>query len=492
MKNLKNWVLVFGMGLLIIGLAQPVWGQFPRRMRALPPRQPATPSSMQSKLRFRPGEVIVKVRNEMSTLSRGLPTIKNTGSRSLDRLNEQFGVTSVEPVFRAQAGRVIQQESPLSQVFLFNLKEGVDEYTALQAYSRLEEVEYVELNYLYYVFETPNDAFVSSQYALYSSSYQGIDALRGWDIQKGDPSVIIAVVDTGVDYNHEDLAGKVIKGYDFVNGDYDPKDDHGHGTHVAGIIGAISNNGRGIAGVCPGCSVLAMKVVTADGSGSNSWIANGIANAANSGAKVINLSLGGLERAQTIELAVQQAYQRGVVIVAASGNDGSPSPLYPAALPEVISVGATDRYGDHASFSNYGSTLELAAPGQAIYSTLPGNSYEAWNGTSMAAPHVAGLAGLLLSQNPSLTNEQVRQIMEATAQDLGSAGKDSYFGYGRINAYAALSQSSGGAYPTPVANYPTPGSGYTPLCGYGLGELLMVALVGVGWVHLTRRSSHRK
>lgn len=444
---------------------------------------------------FRTGQIIIKIRDNQASLSRAMKSnTADTGSRNLNLLNQQFGVTRVDPVFQSRAGRRLQQDSPLTNVLLLKLGQGVDEQTALRAYSSLEEVEYAELNYLYYIFVTPNDAFFSSQYALYSPSYQGIDAVDGWDLAQGDPSVIIAIVDTGIDYTHEDLVGKVIQGYDFVNEDFDPKDDHGHGTHVAGIAGAIANNGVGIAGVCPGCSLLAIKVIAADGSGENAWIANGIANAVNLGARVINLSLGGLDRSSTMELAIKQAYQSGVLIVAASGNDGSGVTLYPAGFSEVTAVGATDQAGNRASFSNYGNHLEVAAPGQAIYSTLPGNRYEAWNGTSMAAPHVAGLAGLLLSKNPALTNQQVRQLMDATAQDLGPAGRDASFGYGRINAYAALQGSGNGSnypFPTPVPGatpgpYPTPAPGYAGLCGPGMEGLFAIALIGLGWVNLER------
>jgi thermitase len=454
--------------------------------------QPNVPVQGGDKPGFRAGEIIVKIRDELPSVSRGMTmNIMDTGSRNLNMLNQQFGVTKVEPVFKSRSGRKLLQDSRLSNVLLLNLREDVEETTALQAYTSLEEVEYAELNYLYYIFVTPNDSFFSSQYALYSPSYQGIDAVGGWDIEQGNNSIIVAIIDTGIDYTHEDLTGKVIRGYDFVNEDYDPRDDHGHGTHVAGVAGATANNGRGIAGVCPGCSLLAIKVVSANGSGDNASIANGIANAVSHGAQVINLSLGGLDRSSTIKLAVEQAYQSGAVIVAASGNDGSGVPLYPAAFSEVIAVGATDRYGDRASFSNYGSHLELAAPGQSIYSTLPGNSYEAWNGTSMACPHAAGLAGLLLSQDPTLTNQQVRQLMAATAQDLGSAGLDSYFGYGRINAYSALTQTpgSGGNYPVPTPGpdpYPTPSPGYTPLCGSGMEGVFAMALVGLCWVNIER------
>ena len=465
----------------IAALAQPCFGQT------------QTPSPLIGRPGFRAGEIIVKIRDRLAPVSRAMErNTQDTGSRNLDLLNQQFGVTKVAPVFQARIGRAFEPDSPLQNVMLLNLRQGTDEKTAMQSYASLEEVEYAELNYLYYVFATPNDPFFASQYALQSQSYQGIDAVDGWNLGQGSNSVIVAIVDTGIDYTHEDLAGKVIKGYDYVNEDFDPKDDHGHGTHVAGIVGAIANNSRGIAGVCPACSLLAVKVVGSDGSGSNSWIANGIANAASLGARVINLSLGGMDRSSTIQLAVQQAYAKGAVIVAASGNDGSGVTLYPAGFPEVIAVGATDKNGGRASFSNYGSHLDVAAPGQAIYSSLPGNRYEAWNGTSMAAPHVAGLAGLLFSKNPALTNVQVRQIMEATAQDLGAAGRDASFGYGRINVYAALNAASGGGVnypaPTPVAGNPYPPAqpGETGACGPGLQSLFALTLFGLGWVNLAR------
>ena len=455
-----------------------------------------------SSTNFRPGELIVKVRDEFLSVSRAMTqNAQNTGSRSLDALNQQFGVTNVTTVFNNRAGgRALSEKSPLSKVMLLDLGEDVDEKTALRSYAGLEEVEYAELNYIYHIFSIPNDPYISSQYALYSGSSNGINALGGWDIESGSRSIMIGVIDTGVDYRHEDLSGKVVKGYDFVNEDYDPMDDNGHGTHVAGIAAGIANNGRGIAGVCRDCSVLAVKVVTADGSGANTWIANGIANAVNLGAQVLNLSLGGLDNSNTIRLAVEQAYAQGAVIVAASGNDGSSVPMYPAALSQTISVGATGRYGDKASFSNYGSSLELAAPGESIYGTVPGNGYEAWNGTSMASPHVAGAVGLLLSRNPSLSNTQVRQVLASTATDLGPSGRDSYFGYGRINILAALGQvpdSSGNLPNNPIPDdgdipypSPSPGSGY--LCGSGGGGLFAATLVALGMVNIGRLRRKRR
>ena len=454
--------------------------------------QPTMPVARVAGATYRANEVIVKIRDNQPSLARSMKlNTLNTGSRNLNLLNAQFGVVNVQPVFSAQAGRVIQQEDALSNVMLLTLREDVDEHAALRAYASLTEVEYAELNYLYHIFGVPNDPFFSSQYGLYNTSSQGIDAINGWELEQGRDSVIIAIVDTGVDYNHEELSGRVIKGYDFVNNDTDPKDDNGHGTHVAGIAAARMNNGRGIAGVCPGCSILAVKVVTANGAGANTWIANGIANAVSLGANVINLSLGGLERSQTIELAIKQAYARGIVVIAASGNDGSSLPLYPAAFPEVIAVGATNQRGERASFSSYGTHLAVAAPGEAIPGSLPNNSYASWNGTSMASPHVAGLAGLILSRNAGLNNAQVRQILITTADDLGTAGQDQYFGYGRINALAALSQTpdNGGAYPDPVdpSPYPTPSPGGIATCGERVAGVFAMTLVGIGLVAVERR-----
>ena len=437
---------------------------------------------------YRPGEVIIKIRDDLPSLSRALTANStSTESRNLNALNQQFGVTMAQPVFNSKAGgRAIQPDSPLNNVLLLNLAAHVDETTALRAYASLGEVEYAELNYLYYVFGVPNDPFISSQYALYSQSSNGISAIGGWDIERGKNSVTIAIVDTGVDYNHEDLRGKVIQGYDFANEDYDPMDDNGHGTHVAGIAAATTNNGIGVAGVCQGCSILAIKVISADGSGANSWIANGIANAVSRGANVINLSLGGLDNSNTIRLAIQQATRQNALVTAASGNDGSSLPLYPAALAEVMAVGATNKYGDKASFSNYGSHIAVVAPGEGIYSSLAGNRYDAWNGTSMASPHVAGLAGLIWSRNPSLSNQQVRQIITATARDLGVNGRDTYFGYGEINAQAALSETpdSGGNYtptnPDDSSDYPAPSTGGN-ICGRGFTWLFGVgAFIAVG------------
>lgn len=264
-----------------------------------------------------------------------------------------------------------------------------------------------------------------------------IMANYAWRYQVGSSRVLVAVVDTGVDYTHEDLAGTVINGWDFVNNDADARDDHGHGTHVAGTIAATINNNKGIAGVSPNVQILAVKVLSASGSGSWSGVANGIVYAANRGAKVINLSLGG-GASLTVKAAVDYAWSKGALVACAAGNSGPQQPIYPAAYPSCLAVGATDQNDQRASFSNY-APEGVAAPGVLILSTFPGNQYRSWNGTSMATPHVAGVAALIFSNDSyHRTNVRVRQILTTTTQDIGAPGKDPIFGYGRINAWRAV------------------------------------------------------
>jgi thermitase len=259
----------------------------------------------------------------------------------------------------------------------------------------------------------------------------------------GSPAIKIAIIDSGILASHPEFAGRILPGYDFVNNDTDPHDDYGHGTHVAGIAAAGANNGIGMIGVCPLCSIIPVKVLDQYNQGEWSNVAAGILFAVDAGANVINLSLGGQSIPQPVEEAIRYAVQHNVVVVAAVGNGRTNAPFYPAAMDEVVGVAATRNDDTRWSLSNYGSFVELSAPGYAVYSTYNdmNNTYKGYNymsGTSMAAPHVAGLAGLLFSQNPALTVEALRVLMRSTAVDLGDPGRDDYFGYGRIDAFAAL------------------------------------------------------
>ncbi|WP_028544946.1 S8 family peptidase [Paenibacillus taiwanensis] len=284
----------------------------------------------------------------------------------------------------------------------------------------------------------PNDAL----YKPYQWNLPLIHANQGWNLSKGKKSVIIAVVDTGVDMNHRDLKDKLLKGYNVFAPDKPPQDDVGHGTHVAGIIGAQVNNQEGIAGMTWHNPIMPIKVLDGSGSGTSYSVAEGIIWAADHGAKVINLSLGNYAQGAFLHDAIKYAYNKDVVLIAATGNDNTGQPGYPAAYSEVFAVSATNQDKTKAEYSNYGDYVDVVAPGTTIASTYPQNQYAALSGTSMASPHVTALAGLIRSINPSLKNTEVYDIMRKSVADIGSSGKDIYFGYGLIDVERSLSLAS--------------------------------------------------
>ena len=326
---------------------------------------------------------------------------------------------------------------------------------ALASYRANANVVYAEPDYLAYGTFTPDDEY----YTTLQYGPQKIQANLAWDITTGNPNVIVAVVDSGADFSHPDLQGKLLAGWDYVNGDADPSDDYGHGTHVAGIVGAGTNNTAGIAGIGFNTRLLVVKVLDQYNSGSYSNIALGITYAADQGARIINLSLGGYADSTTLRDAVEYAWNRGALLVAAAGNGATSNPFYPAAYVHVMGVSGTNASDGRLSISNYGDYVSVSAPGDSIYSTnwVSGSSgYGYRSGTSQAAPHVSGVAALLLAQDGSRTNTQLWSIIESTADDIGPAGRDPYFGYGRVNAYKALSNGQPAPTPTPVPPTPTP------------------------------------
>ncbi|MBI2569278.1 MAG: S8 family serine peptidase [Candidatus Schekmanbacteria bacterium] len=263
-----------------------------------------------------------------------------------------------------------------------------------------------------------------------------INAPEAWTITTGSGTVAIAVLDTGVDLAHEDLAGRLllVNGADIVNGDDDPSDDAGHGTHVAGIAAATGDNSLGVAGVCWSCRLMPIKVLDAGGTGSFSDIAAGISLATANGADIINLSLGAATSSQAIQDAVDAAWAAGAVVVAAAGNSGTTTPFYPAANNNVMAVAAVDREGSRASFSSSGTWIDVAAPGVEIWSTVPGNAYAQWSGTSMAAPMVSGILGLLVSSNPTWNAHLLTEHVARTSKEIPAAS----IGAGLASAGAAL------------------------------------------------------
>lgn len=309
------------------------------------------------------------------------------------------------------------------------------------------EIQYAEPNYIVQSFFTPNDPDFSSQWNL-----QKINAPTAWNTIQGGFGPI-AVLDTGIDSNHPDLSGEVKIGYNFIADNTDTSDDNGHGTHVAGIIDASTNNGIGVASIGFRGTLLPVKILDSTGAGTDGSVASGITYAVDNGAKIINLSLGGSSFSQTEQDAVNYATSKGVIVVAAAGNNSNNSPVYPAADSGVLAVSASDSNDNLASFSSYGSDVFVSAPGDNITSTYNNGGYAQMSGTSMAAPHLAGLLGLALSYQGS-SGKNIIDAIKQTSDKVGSYPYDSngwnqYFGYGRIDAGKFLTLLAG-ATPTPT------------------------------------------
>lgn len=327
----------------------------------------------------------------------------------------------------------------------------------LKALSRNPLVEYVEEDSVATAFFLPTDTFFERQWGLENTGQviQGvagavdadIDGPTAWDATYGN--VKVAILDTGVDQDHEDLSVKLGLQKNFTSS-ITVDDLYGHGTHVAGIAAAVTDNGMGVAGGCPGCVLMNGKVLDDRGSGYYSWIVNGIIWAADNGAKVINLSLGGPVKSSTLERAVNYAWKKGVVVVAAAGNSANPSKTYPAAYTNVIAVAATNNQDKKASFSSYGiKWVDVAAPGENIFSTFPNHSfviqtsygrsqnYDFASGTSMATPMTSAVAALIWSSPSYGTSaSKVRSRLESTCEKISGTG--TYWSAGRVNAAKAL------------------------------------------------------
>jgi thermitase len=325
------------------------------------------------------------------------------------------------------------------------------------------DIEYAEPDYSASIAATPNDTLFQYQYALYNTGQNLIDVIPGspqgtsradikataaWEETKGSRDIVIAVLDTGIDLVHPDLDDKVISGgRDLVNDDFDATDDNGHGTFVAGIAAAETDNSEGIAGVAWNCSLLPVKCMDAEGDGFYSDIIEGIRWAADEGAAVINLSLGGTVASLALEDAVRYAFDNDVIVTAAAGNE-SDSVLYPAAYDDYcLAVAATDQNDVRPTWSNYGPEIDIGAPGDRIAGPVPSWYFEDnfpygfGSGTSASTPHVAGFAALIKSFKPWLTAGEIMNIIRYSADDVNAEtypGKDEFLGYGRINMETAL------------------------------------------------------
>lgn len=427
MKKLNLWVLA------VCLVAAALFGVLYHQVQAQGPAD------------YRPGEVLVKFKPGVSAAT-AMAVHQRLGSR-------------------------VKETIPGIDVQVITTNRSVGQ--AVAAYAREGQVEYAEPNFVAKALVVPDDPYFSKQWGMDNTGQTGgtadadIDAPEAWDITQGTATVKVAVLDTGVDQDHEDLKTKLTDQADFTGGN-DPNDYYGHGTHVAGIAAAVTNNTTGVAGVGYQVSLMNGKVLNNSGSGAYSWIANGMVWATNQGAQVINLSLGGSRKSSTLEAAVNFAWDNGVVVVAAAGNSGNPSPTYPAKYDHAIAVAATDDTDAKAGFSSYGDWVDVAAPGVDIWSTFPNHpyaidknlEYDYGSGTSMATPHVAGVAALVWSTGNWNTAQAVRDRVEQTAEDI--AGTGSYWIWGRVNACNAVGGNCTAQpepSPTPV---PSPEPSPTP------------------------------
>lgn len=347
----------------------------------------------------------------------------------------------------------IQAMSELDRTYVLKLQPGEDVESKLAELRKDPDIESAGPNYRYRVFRTPDDSLYGDLWGLrntgQSSGSAGadMDAEIAWDTVTGSASVVVAVIDTGIDTTHPDLAANIGTGYDFGDGDSNPHDDctdptvRGHGSHVSGIISAVGNNATGVTGVGWGLSIMPLKVAQSDCDLFLDDVASALVYATNNGAHVVNISLGG-EHEATMQAAVNAATSAGLVVVAAAGNESTDDFTfsYPAAYSDVVAVAATDRTDQVASFSNYGSWVDIAAPGDEIRSTIPSNTYGYKSGTSMASPMVAGVVGLMKSLNPAMTRAQILTKLAQATEDIDALNPTyvGLIGAGRINAAYAL------------------------------------------------------
>ncbi len=402
-------------------------------------------------------EVVVKFSSEISSET-NLPAEIQEGLK-------QFGVLGIEQRFN-RISSADQKASELKKIFNIKYDSEIDPILLSAKINKLNGIEWAEPHFLYEIFYTPNDPSFGSQYAL-----SKISAAAAWDVTKGDTSVIISIVDTGVDWDHPDLAANIYQNDDPVNGvdddqngyiddirgwdfggltgtpDNDPMEDRpDHGTHVAGIVSAVTDNSIGVASIGYNCRIMPVKTAQDDirnnqGQALIAYGYEGIVYAADNGAKIINCSWGSFSYSILGQETVDYALSKGSLIVAAAGNDGMSDIIYPAKYDGVLSVGSTTSSDLKSNFSNYGIDLDVTAPGSGIYGTWQNNTYANLSGTSMASPLAAGLAGLVAAQFPNYTPLQIAEQIRVTSDNIDNLNP-SYtqrLGFGRINASQAVS-----------------------------------------------------
>ena len=350
----------------------------------------------------------------------------------------------------AAHGAVEESEIPQLRVHVLRVPEqAIDKVRA--ALMNSGQFEFVERDGIASATAMPLDPMLPSQWHHYK-----IDMPGAWLTTMGSTTVPIAILDGGLDGTHPDLGSKMIPGYNFVNLSMDTPDLTGHGTKVAGSAAAVTNNNLGVSGVAAYNPIMPIVVMDASNYASYSNIARGINYAADKGVRIINISITGTTSSLTLQSAVDYAWKKNAVVFAAAGNANTTAPGYPAACDKVIAVGSTSSADTRSAFSNYGTWIDVVAPGEAILTTTAGGSYAAVSGTSFASPITAGVAALMLSVKPGLNATQLSDLIRSSSVDLGAPGFDEEFGSGRVDAHrAVLAALQATAAPTPTVEEPT-------------------------------------
>ncbi len=427
-------------------------------------------------------QIIIKFKSPIKKNIKELISSKSFGMEALDNIITHKGLIKIQ--------KIIATKELQNKLFVLKFIPSTDIFSIVEKIQKLTFIDYAEPDYKNSTSGVskvvPNDTYFSRQWGLnnngsfsYSSATVGadIDMEDAWAIQTGDTNIIVGVLDTGIKIDHPDFTGRIwrnyaempgnntdedadgyiddVYGWNFAYDNNNVMDDYGHGTNVAGILGANGNNGVGYTGVDWKCKLMAMKTQDSTGGGYNSAWVSAIYYAVNKGVGVINMSVGSRYNTTTVAIAINYALAHNVVVVACMMNDNTDSVYYPAKYSGVIAVGATNPNDSRAnpffwsgsSGSNYGSHISVVAPGNYIFgldSRSNTNYNRYWGGTSQATPHVAGLASLLLAQDNTRTPAQIKSLIEITAQDRvgptseDTPGWDKYYGYGRINAFKAL------------------------------------------------------
>lgn len=385
-----------------------------------------------------------------------IPSAQFLDDEIIVKLKPSAPSSDIHPLAQAISGE-IAKELLLKDTFVLKVPKGSVE-KVIKTLSDMPQVATATPNYTAQKQSVTNDPSLQKEWGLFQIQAASSSSISAWDKTAGKPDIKVAVLDTGIEKTHPDLQGKVVAEKNFTSSS-ETGDRDGHGTHVAGIIAATGNNSSGIAGVSYDTSLINVKVLNDDGSGTYADIADGIVWAADNGAKVINLSLGGHADLQLLQDAVDYAHNKGAVLVAAAGNSGTNNVMYPANYSNVLSVAATDDSDSRLSLSNYGSAVKVAAPGDKIYSTYRNNSYSYASGTSMAAAFASGVAALVWSSDTCSTNTCVLNRIETTSDAVAETG--TYWKFGRINALKAVSDTAQDSAPGPT-NSPTPLPSLTP------------------------------